>query len=317
MVDYLDDVVGQDIAKKFIRTAIKKGNLYNFLLVGPRGVGKRSFGFALAKTLDCPPNSPDFHLITPIPSKIEDKSDKIYEYSKKYLPDNIVVDTEDRVSILIQQIRNLDERFVHMPGTGRKRVVLILDADYMTDPAANCFLKTLEEPPIDTVFILTSSRPEYLLPTIRSRCQLVRFVHLSREQITRVVYEGRDDFLLGSPGEVLALRESGIVDDVIDIFRKTPMNTKSAAGITLRCGKKNIDVVDLYYPLLLLYRLVFYRKLNISSNSRYENDVTRKAKSLSLNDVIDTIALLNQNIFILDSNPNKLLHLFNALLRLP
>jgi hypothetical protein len=317
VVDYLDDVVGQDIAKKFIRTALRKGNLYNFLLVGPRGVGKRNFGFALSKTLNCPQNSSDFCLITPIPSRIKDKSDKIYEYSKKYLPDNIVVETEDRVSILIEQIRNLDERLVHMPGMGRKRVVLILEADHMTDEAANCFLKTLEEPPVDTVFILTSSRPEFVLPTIRSRCQLVRFVHLSREQITKVVYEGRDEFLLGSPGEILTLRESGMVDNVIDVFRKTPMNTKNAASIALSYGRKNVNVIDLYYPLLLLYRLVFYRKLNISSDSRYENDVIKKAKKVTLDEVIDAITLLNQNIYILESNPNKLLHLFNALIRLP
>jgi hypothetical protein len=204
-----------------------------------------------------------------------------------------------------------------MPGMGRKRVVLILEADHMTDEAANCFLKTLEEPPVDTVFILTSSRPEFILPTIRSRCQLVRFVHLSREQITKVVYEGRDEFLLGSPGEILTLRESGMVDNVIDVFRKTPMNTKNAASIALSYGRKNVNVIDLYYPLLLLYRLVFYRKLNIHSDSRYENDVIKKAKKVTLDEVIDAITLLNQNIYILESNPNKLLHLFNALIRLP
>ena len=315
MADYLDDIVGQDTAKKFIRTAIKKDILYNFLFVGPRGVGKRMFGFAMAKTLNCPPNSPNFHLITPVPSKLKDKSDKIHEYSKNYLPENTVVDAEDRVSILIEQIRNLDERLMHMPESGTKRVVLILEADQMTDEAANCFLKTLEEPPIDTVFVLTSSRPEFLLPTIRSRCRVVPFTHLGRVQIEKIVYEGKDEFMLGSPGEILALRESSMVDNIMDVFKKTPMHLKSAASVAREYERKNI--VELYYPLLLLYRLVLYRKLNLASKTGYEFEIAKKAKRVTLDKVIDTIVMLNNNICLLERNPNRLLNLFNVLLKLP
>ena len=83
MTDYLDDIIGQETAKRFIRTALKKGNLYNFLFVGPRGVGKRRFGFTLAQTLECSPDSHNFILIGPIPSKIKDKADKIYEYTRQ------------------------------------------------------------------------------------------------------------------------------------------------------------------------------------------------------------------------------------------
>ena len=315
VADYLDDVIGQDTAKRFIRTAIKKNNLYNFLLIGPRGVGKRIFGFALAKTLDCPPTSANFHLIAPIPSRIKEKTDKIYEYSKNYLPERMLVETEDRVSILIEQVRILDERLLHMPMVGKKRVVLILEADRMTDDAANCFLKTLEEPPIDTVFILTSSRPEFLLPTIRSRCQIVRFTHMGHAQISSIVYEGRDDFMLGSPGEILALRESGLVDNVIDLFRKTPLSVKSAAAVAYEYQRKNL--IDLYYPLMLLYRLAFYRQLNLATNTRYDTEIVKKAKRITMDRLIDTLMLLNQNILLLEKNPNRLLHLFNVMLRLP
>jgi len=226
-----------------------------------------------------------------------------------------VVETEDRASILIEQIRNLSERLMHMPGVGTKRVVLILEADRMTDEAANCFLKTLEEPPIDTVFVLTSSRPENLLPTIRSRCRVVPFSHLNREQIAKIVYEGKDDFLLGSPGEILNIRDSGMVSNVIDVFKKTPLSLKHAAGLAREYERKNI--VELYYPLLLLYRLVLYRKLNMISNTRYENEIARKAKRVTLDKVIDAIVMLNQNMCLLERNPNRLLNLFDVLLKLP
>jgi adenylate kinase family enzyme len=315
VADYLDDVVGQETAKKFIRTAIKKDNLYNLLFFGPRGVGKRTMGFALAKTLGCPPNSPDFHLITPIPSKIKDKSDKIHEYSKLYLPDNAVVQAEDRASILIEQIRNLDERLVHMPGVNTKRVVLIIEADQMTDEAANCFLKTLEEPPIDTVFTLTSSRPEYLLPTIRSRCRAIPFTYLSSDLINRVVFEGTDDFLLGSAGEILSFRDSSVVDSAIDVFKKMPMSLKAAANVAREYERKRI--IELFYPLMLLYRMVLYRKLNVASSTRYEREIAFKAKKISIDRVIGAVMMLNDSINMLERNPNRLLHLFYVMLRLP
>ena len=315
MVDYLNEILGQDTAKKFIRTAINKNNLYNFLLVGPRGVGKRLFGFALAKTLGCPPNSPNFHLITPIPSKIKDKDEKIEEYARQYLPDNALVEVEDRAQILIRQMRNLTERLVHMPSVDTKRVALILEAERMTQEAANYFLKTLEEPPIDTIFILTSSRPEYLLPTVRSRCQIVPFTYLKAKQIAEVVFDGRDDFLLGSAGEVLALRESGVIDSVLEIFRKAPLSVKSAALCANTYEKKRI--VELYYPLLLLYRLIFYKKLNMTGHTAYDHEITEKAKRITMSKTIDTMLLLNHNINLLEKNPNRVLHLFNVLLRLP
>jgi DNA polymerase-3 subunit delta' len=315
VTDYLDDVVGQETAKVFIRTAIKKDNLYNLLFVGPRGVGKRMMAFAFAKTLNCPPNSQNFNLIAPVPSRIREKRDKIYEYSKHYLPDNPVVETEDRVSILIEQIRDLEARLVHMPSVNTKRIALILEADQMTDQAANCFLRTLEEPPVDTVFVLTSSRPEYLLPTIRSRCRIVPFTYLKKGQIKKIVFDGTDDFMLGSAGEVLSFRESGVVDEVIAVFKRTPLTLKAAAELAYNYQRRR--VVELYYPLLLLYRLVLYKRLNIVSNTRYEHDISIKAKRLDTDKIIRAIRLLNDNIILIESNANRLLQLFNVLLRLP
>ena len=315
MIDYLDDVVGQETAKAFIRTAIKKNILYNLLFVGPRGVGKRMMAFAFAKTLNCPPHSQNFQLVTPIPSRIREKDEKIYEYSKKYLPENPLVEIEDRTSILIRQIHSLEERLVHMPSSNTKRVVLILEADQMTDQAANCFLKTLEEPPVDTVFVLTSSRPEYLLPTIRSRCRVVPFTYLKLEQIRKIVFDGADDFILGSAGEVLSFRESGLFDEVVPVFKRTPLTLKAAADLANSYQRRR--VVELYYPLLLLYRLVFYKKLGIINGTLYDHDISVKAKRLTADKIIKAIRLLNENLVLIENNPNRLLQLFNVLLRLP
>ncbi|MBE0432674.1 AAA family ATPase [candidate division WOR-3 bacterium] len=315
MNDYLDDVVGQDTAKRFLRAAIKRDNLYNLLLAGPRGVGKRTMGFALARTLNCPLDSQNLHLITPIPSRIREKDEKIQEYSRRYLPDNPVIGSEDRVSILTDQIRNLEARLTHMPGANEKRVVLIIEADQMTDEAANRFLKTLEEPPIDTVFILTSSRVEHLLPTIRSRCRNVPFRYLNQAQIDKIVYSGTDDLLLGSAGEILSLRESGVIDKAMEVFEKTPLDLKSVAEVAGQYERKR--VVDLYYPLMLLYRMVLYKKLDLVDRTDHDAEVTRKARRISVDLAVAAVTMLNDSIIRLERNPNKLLNLAYVLLRLP
>ncbi|MGB3341091.1 MAG: AAA family ATPase [bacterium] len=315
MLDYLDEVVGQDTAKRFIRTAIKNENLYNFLFTGPKGVGKRLFGFKLSEMLNCPPQSTNFMLIGPIPSKIKDKEDKIYEYTKTYLRDNPVVEFEDRTAILIEQIRDVIKRLVHMPSIGSKRVVLIIEADRMTAEAANCFLKTLEEPPLDTFFILTSSRPNSLLPTIRSRCQHIRLTHLNNEQIKKIIFDGQDDYMLGSPGEIMILRENDLLDSVCDIFKRCPLSTETAAQIAREYERKKI--VDILYPLLLMYRLLFYKKIKIALNTSLEPILNKKVKTLSLEQIAETIELLNASIYSLERNPSRLLLLFNILMKLP
>ncbi|MCK4249823.1 AAA family ATPase [candidate division WOR-3 bacterium] len=315
MPDYLDEIIGQETAKRFLRTAVKKENLYNFLLTGPRGVGKRLLSFALAKTLNCLPDSANFILVAPIPSKIKDKEAKIFEYTKHYLPENTVVELEDRTAILIEQIRIVIKRLIHMPDIGSKRVVLVLEADRMTDAAANCFLKTLEEPPLDTVFILTSSRPNSLLPTIRSRCQAVPLSYLNNQQIKNILFECNDEFLIGSPGEILLLQEHDLVSQASGIFKNCPLDTETAAATAKEYERKKI--IDLLYPLLLMYRLVLYKKLNIVLKSTIDDAVNKKANNISLDKIISTLGMLNNNINILEQNPNRLLLLFNLLTKLP
>lgn len=315
MIDFLDDIIGQDTAKRFIRTAIKKKNLYNFLFTGPKGVGKRRLGFALAQALHSPPHSPNFTLIAPIPAGIKNKEDKVGEYLEIYLPDNPVVEYEDRASILIEQIRSLIAHLMHMPAKGSMRVVLILEADKMTDEAANAFLKTLEEPPVDTLFILTSSRPDYLLPTIRSRCQTVPFTYLRQDQVRNIIFEGHDEYLLGSPGEMLLINEHDFISKAVQLFKKCPLDVKSAASAAQENVRKK--AIELLYPLLLLYRLVFYKKIGHPVESPYDPFIAKKANRISFTELIKTLVMLNNNINNLIRNPNRRLMLFNIFSQLP
>lgn len=315
MGDQLDTIVGQDTAKRFVRTAIRKDSLYNFLLTGPRGVGKRIFAFALANMLGCPPKSSNFMLVAPIPSTIRQKEEKIHDYLQTYLPDNTVIDLEDRSTILIAQVREIITRLVHLPPRGATRVIIILEADRMNDEAANCFLKTLEEPPVDTFFILTSSRPDHLLPTIKSRCRRVPFSYLSRQQIQEIILDNDDPYLLGSPGELMLLEKTENMNGACTIIGKCPLSVNAATTIAKEYRKR--PLIDLMYPLMLLYRRVLYLKLGLASNRTDTRVLSEKAKRVPYPTLINVIKTLNSHIQLLERNPNHFLLLLRILLQLP
>src|SRR5581483_6465777 len=95
----------------------------------------------------------------------------------QYSQSNVLVveKLEKKQNISIEQIRSV-QRFLKLKTIGQKplrRAVLILDAQYMNEEAQNALLKTLEEPILDTLFVLTASGPNKLLPTVRSRCQIL------------------------------------------------------------------------------------------------------------------------------------------------
>lgn len=316
-MDYLDEIIGQETAKSFLRSALKKNRIYNLLFAGPKGVGKRHTAFALAKTLGTPPDSPNFMLIAPIPPSLKDKEniEKISAYMKNYLPENPVIQIEDNASIVISQIRYLIQWLLLMPSKETKRVVIILEADRMNEESANCFLKTLEEPPIDTIFILTSSRPDYVLPTIRSRCQIIKFSYLNNNHIENIIFEVKDNFYLGSPGEILHLKENELFKTALEIFKKAPLSVAKAAKLSKELVGERLT--DLFYNLLLLYRSVLYKQLNQPFSQEYGADVNLKAKRADMEKIINIIHLLNSSINLLEHNPNHLILLFNTLLRLP
>jgi DNA polymerase-3 subunit delta' len=90
-------------------------------------------------------------------------------------PDVLLVEPGENGSIKIDQVREVIERAGYRPFEGRRRVVIIDEADAMQAPAQNALLKVLEEPPPSTAFILVTGRPDMLLPTVQSRCQRLRF----------------------------------------------------------------------------------------------------------------------------------------------
>src|SRR5262249_56520964 len=126
----------------------------------------------------------------------------------------IVARPEVKNVVPIDVMRELCRGFSLKPGRGRAKVALLDDADDLNDEAANCFLKTLEEPPPRSVFLLIGTSPELQLPTVVSRCQVVRLAPLPDTMVADILRErGVTDAKLlerlvrlgrGSPGQALA-----------------------------------------------------------------------------------------------------------------
>src|SRR6202012_4948803 len=105
-------------------------------------------------------------------------------------------------SISIDQVRTLQAMFATTPSLSRRRVIVIDAIDDLERPAANALLKNLEEPPAGTIFLLASHAPGRLLPTIRSRCRLLRFETLGDDAMAAII---REEIPEASVEEVAAL----------------------------------------------------------------------------------------------------------------
>jgi len=151
----------------------------SLLFAGPVGVGKHLTALAVAQALNC---------VDPVISR-QSSVDACgtcaacKRIARGVHPDVLLVGPGDSGAIKIDQVRDIVDRVAYRPFEGRRRVVIIDEADALAYPAQNALLKTLEEPPPSSVLILVTSRPDMLLPTVLSRCPQLRFRLLSADDI--------------------------------------------------------------------------------------------------------------------------------------
>ncbi|MBI5739940.1 MAG: DNA polymerase III subunit delta' [Nitrospirae bacterium] len=210
----LRDVIGQERAVHILRGCIARERVPHALLfAGDDGIGKKLTALNFAKALNCTGGQgpgargqnetlfevTDHRTLDPGPRTLHDSCDQCsscLKIEKLFDPESLILSGEDEKSlkekiyvshpdvalitpykdeIRIEVIRKLEEALTYKPFEGRYKIAIIDNADTMNNSASNAFLKTLESPPGQSILILISSRPDMLLPTIRSRCRRINF----------------------------------------------------------------------------------------------------------------------------------------------
>jgi DNA polymerase III subunit delta' len=169
----------------------------SLIFSGPAGSGTRDMATALAQTLNC--LSPTaFDDAGPAARDACGTCAACARIGRGVYPDVLVVAPGDSGSIKIDQIRDVIDRAGYRPFEGRRRVVIVDEADLMAAPAQSALLKTLEEPPPSSVFVLVTSRPDMLLPTVQSRCPRLRFQAVGNDEVDADAREVAQQVLAGA-----------------------------------------------------------------------------------------------------------------------
>jgi len=178
------EILGQDRAVSFLRSAWRTGRLSQaYCFAGPAGVGKRTTALALAQAINCLASGG-------AASEMADACGQCVACRKITAgnhPDVSELRPEEKTVITIDQIREMAARASLRAYEGRAKVWILDPADQMQEPAANAFLKTLEEPAGVSLFVLVTAAPRALLPTILSRCQEVRFDPLAEDHLREIL----------------------------------------------------------------------------------------------------------------------------------
>ena len=193
------DIIGQDKAVNILLRTIQRGRVpSSYIFAGESGIGKKLAAMNLAKALNClgSGQAEESRGLLDNPeaasrsshSEIDacDKCPSCLKIDKGIHPDFLLI-SPDSGQIRIEEIRAIDDALSLKAFEGRYKIVIVDDADTMNQYAANAFLKTLEEPPEDTLLVLISSNPDHLPDTIKSRCSRLNFTTLSDEACAKVI----------------------------------------------------------------------------------------------------------------------------------
>ncbi len=204
-------LVGHDPVIERFRCSLRQGRLAStFLFVGPPGIGKRQFALRLAQGLLCERSEESD--LAPCGA-----CSACLQVEARSHPDVELVSRPEGMSniplklLIGDREHRSQEGLCHWislrPSSGRRRIAIIDDADHLNQEGANCLLKTLEEPPRRCLLILIGTSLQRQLPTIRSRCQIVRFHPLPADLLGRLIREADWNVSQEQIDELLRLAE--------------------------------------------------------------------------------------------------------------
>ncbi len=223
--------IHENILKRFADLEAKGCLAHAYLFVGPHDVGKSETALAVAKLLNCEDQASvsqgTFCGTCPNCVKIEAGTH----------PDVRVIQAEPGEKIKIEAVRDILGQIKLKAFFARKKIFIIKNADLFTPEAANALLKTLEEPSDNSLLILTSAVMENILPTVKSRCHLVRFLPFSSDELeAKLVHEQGENkqdahflayYAQGCFNKALRLKDSGAIADKNNMIDQFILNRNS------------------------------------------------------------------------------------------
>lgn len=200
-----EEVAGQKHIVRTLKNALEKGKIaHAYLFCGPRGTGKTTMAKLFAKALNCEQG---------IGHQCNECSNCV-EITEGSHPDVIEIDAASNNGV--EQVRDLIDKVNYLPLKGKYKVYIIDEVHMMTTNAFNALLKTLEEPPAHVIFILATTEPHNILPTILSRCQRYDFTKVSdgdiKERMITILNEEHIRYEESAIDAIISLADGGVRD---------------------------------------------------------------------------------------------------------
>jgi len=350
-------IVGNERVKRILQLQLVEGRIANsYLFAGISGIGKEAMAIEFAKAMNC--ESPfiddvshiacdnckscrqfnnfshqNFELVYALPagSGDETSTDKLSEAQIEEIKSLLEKKSHDQFTkiklkgantIRVNSIRDIKKKLSMSQGTKGKRVVVVSEAERMNTEASNAFLKTLEEPNNNISIILCTAKPDQLLPTIKSRCQVINFTPLSKKDIeTKILKEHKvpietakiaSELSMGSYTKALEYFDHNFLEMrkiIVDSLRNSlkKKNYRKDLSENIADMIKNYDKEEIIFLFQILSvwirdaELIKAGNINISNPDNYEM-IEKFATNFHNKNLLQINEIIEQSIYYINRN---------------